>query len=145
MASRLIPRRPVSLVLQVAHLRRYWPALNASIRRGVLRAEGLVTPSPLSAPYLISLTYALDRQPQVRVVEPRIVSVRGDDPVPHVYDRSGDPRPCLFFPDGREWHVGRNLATTVVPWLLLWLTFYEIWLATGVWLGGGFERSKERS
>jgi hypothetical protein len=24
-----------------------------------------------------------------------------------------------------------------VPWLLLWLSFYELWLITGEWHGGG--------
>jgi hypothetical protein len=31
------------------------------------------------------------------------------------------------------------LAHTIVPWLISWLVFYEIWLVSGVWHGGGFE------
>jgi hypothetical protein len=30
-----------------------------------------------------------------------------------------------------------SLATTVVPWLEEWLVFYEGWLLTGTWQGGG--------
>jgi hypothetical protein len=29
------------------------------------------------------------------------------------------------------------IADTIVPWAALWLVFYEYWLATGLWLGGG--------
>jgi hypothetical protein len=29
------------------------------------------------------------------------------------------------------------LADTVVPWTSEWLFFYEVWHATGLWLGGG--------
>jgi hypothetical protein len=37
------------------------------------------------------------------------------------------------------------VATTIMPWLLLWLTFYELWLATGVWLGGGTVHSPRKN
>ncbi len=30
-----------------------------------------------------------------------------------------------------------RIATTVIPWLLEWLVYYEAWQATGEWLGGG--------
>ncbi|MGH8092034.1 MAG: hypothetical protein ACREIF_00990 [Chthoniobacterales bacterium] len=30
-----------------------------------------------------------------------------------------------------------RLADTIVPWTSRWLYFYEIWLATGEWMGGG--------
>jgi hypothetical protein len=29
------------------------------------------------------------------------------------------------------------IATTIVPWLALWLFYYEIWRITGKWLGKG--------
>ncbi|MDY0295864.1 MAG: hypothetical protein RB296_00975 [Acidobacteriota bacterium] len=29
------------------------------------------------------------------------------------------------------------IAKTIVPWASEWLIFYELWLATGEWLGGG--------
>ena len=32
-----------------------------------------------------------------------------------------------------------TIATTIVPWLSLWLYYYEIWLATGSWQGGGVD------
>jgi hypothetical protein len=135
--SRRIPRRPVSLALQLAHLGQRWPGLRFQIRLGVLTGEGLVSPNPLSMPYLVGLTYALGSAPRVFVKEPAIQAFRGEDLVPHVYDPTTAPRPCLYYPDGREWHDGMLLATTIMPWLLLWLTFYELWLATGVWLGSG--------
>jgi hypothetical protein len=31
----------------------------------------------------------------------------------------------------------RLLAITVVPWISEWLIYYELWLVTGRWLGGG--------
>ncbi len=30
-----------------------------------------------------------------------------------------------------------TLADTILPWASLWLFYYEVWLATGEWVGGG--------
>jgi len=37
------------------------------------------------------------------------------------------------------------LADTIVPWLMSWLFFYEIWHAIGEWLGGGVEHSARKN
>jgi hypothetical protein len=37
------------------------------------------------------------------------------------------------------------LATSIVPWLLAWLIDYELWLATGEWLGGGMPHGSTKS
>lgn len=37
----------------------------------------------------------------------------------------------------REWNQGMLLADTYVPWTMEWLVDFELWLATGEWLGGG--------
>ncbi len=29
------------------------------------------------------------------------------------------------------------VAYTIVPWLMEWLVYYEVWLITGQWEGGG--------
>lgn len=44
---------------------------------------------------------------------------------------------CLYRPSKNEWDSPMSLADTVLPWTSLWLFYYEIWLATGEWLGGG--------
>ena len=42
--------------------------------------------------------------------------------IPHTY---APERPCLFYPAGREWRPDMTIATTIIPWLSLWLYFYE--------------------
>jgi hypothetical protein len=32
-----------------------------------------------------------------------------------------------------------RISEYIVPWISLWLFFYETWLITGEWLGGGHE------
>jgi hypothetical protein len=41
---------------------------------------------------------------------------------------------CLYL--GEEWSRV-NPLTDLVGWATEWLFFYEVWLATGMWLGGG--------
>ena len=36
------------------------------------------------------------------------------------------------------------LANTVIPWIVEWLFYYEIWLTTGEWLGGGEHPQSEK-
>jgi hypothetical protein len=53
--------------------------------------------------------------------------------LPHVYPLN---TLCLFL-GNREWHESIPIADTLVPWASEWLLYYELWLATGEWLGGG--------
>jgi hypothetical protein len=62
-----------------------------------------------------------------------------DERVPHVYDRSTDPLPYLYYANGREWRSDKPWATTVLPRLLGCLRSDEFWLASGVWFREGIE------
>ena len=41
---------------------------------------------------------------------------------------------CLFW---KNWDATMPLANTIVPWVADWLYYYEVWLFTGEWEGGG--------
>jgi uncharacterized protein len=60
--------------------------------------------------------------------------------VPHVY-RLGHkpefPALCLFDPKQDEWSPDEFIADKIIPWAIKWLFYYEVWLATGEWQGGG--------
>ena len=61
-------------------------------------------------------------------------------PLPHVYfdnDNIYASPLCLFDPVAKEWDHSKSIALTTIPWAAEWLFFYEIWLATGKWKGGG--------
>jgi hypothetical protein len=58
--------------------------------------------------------------------------VRPGEELPHVYPLN---TLCLYF-GSKEWNASRPV-TDLVGWACEWLFFYEIWLATGEWLGGG--------
>jgi hypothetical protein len=81
--------------------------------------------------------------PRVRVLAPALVAVPGGRLPPHTYD---DGTLCLYHTDDFRWDGSQYIATTIVPWACAWCFYYELWLATGEWLGpeyphGGRKRS----
>ena len=63
-------------------------------------------------------------------------------PLPHVYWRHPrtpllGPFLCLFDAESKQWSSESSIALTTVPWTALWLSFFEGWLVTGHWCGGG--------
>lgn len=94
------------------------------------------------APLAIEAFDLRDVQPFVQVVEPLLEQHADyeEGPIPHVYwtKKYPDmPYLCLFSPSGREWTPGDLLSRTTVYWTCEWLYFYEGWLVTRRWLGGG--------
>lgn len=98
--------------------------------------KGDVTPTALSDTYEIAIQYKLGSQPRIDVISPKLILAVGADELPHTYPDEGL---CLYYPKAGEWHPGRAIADYIVPWITMWLTFYEGWLATSTWHGGGIE------
>jgi hypothetical protein len=46
-------------------------------------------------------------------------------------------RLCLTVPSKNEWSPTVPLLESYIPWAAEWTEFYELWLLTGVWHGGG--------
>lgn len=102
---------------------------------GVLDWRAVVQPTPLSDWYKIKIVYHQDRTtlPRVWVMDPALQLRDGKLP-PHLY-REGNL--CIFLPGANEWDSSKPIALTILSWTSLWLYFYELWLATGQWYGGG--------
>lgn len=105
-------------------------------RGGAVRLEATVRPTPLSQEYHVRIEYSVGSAPDVWVLSPPVKPREDGEPIPHMYDQE---RLCLYLPGEGEWSGEMSLAHTVLPWVSLWLFYYEIWHATGKWLGGGIE------
>lgn len=59
-------------------------------------------------------------------------------PLPHVYrhDEAGT-KLCLWLPRKNEWLPQMPLGETYIPWTSEWLNYFEEWLLTDEWAGGG--------
>ena len=120
---------------QLAHLRGRYPAFSSSQKRNrIIVCSGSIQPTALSSTYRVRITYEIKKTPEVEIVDPVLQRRNPQERIPHTY--SGD-RPCTFRP-GVDWRSDQSL-TILVPWISMWLFFYEIWVVTGEWLGGGVE------
>lgn len=136
---------------QIAAMASHWPQLALVARTGrVAVREGPVAPFrkdhtvriSYRPPLLVELFTAAAVQPRVQVLHPMLEPHPEfeEGPIPHVYPNKEDPdHPflCLFDPRAGGWSINDLVADTTVPWTARWLAFYEGWLATGKWRGGG--------
>lgn len=129
----MIPKAVVSLGVQGLRLEGLLRGSHFQVHRSRLTWIGHLQPSPLSVNYEVGLEYRLPKRPQVQLLSPELQRRNGKRP-PHLFT---DDCLCLYYYPAREWHAGMMLADTVIPWTSEWLLHYELWLATGVWSGGG--------
>jgi hypothetical protein len=88
----------------------------------------------MSDAYTIEVDYDPPKRPRVRVLGPKLRLARGKTRLPHVFPK-GDL--CLHV--NGEWRPDQRISEFIIPWISFWLYFYETWLETGEWLGGGHE------
>jgi hypothetical protein len=106
------------------------------VRKGELVWDFDVKPSPLSRTYQLQIRFKRFGLPDVFVLSPNLNELAGDRRLPHVYS-ANSVRLCLHFPKYEEWTRVKSIANTIVPWAYLWLIYFEHWLATDEWQGGG--------
>lgn len=106
------------------------------LRHDRLRWRFAAHPHPLSRSYEARLDYRRGAKPQVFIEAPDLVLLAGGRRLPHVY--SQEPvRLCLYLPRAFEWRRYMRLDQTIIPWTALWLFYFEEWLWSDDWKGGG--------
>ena len=136
MGDKYLREKKLTMAQQAYGLKTMYPGSRCQWRGNHLNWTGAIVPTPLSASYTVRIVYEQGFSPKTYVHEPKLAVVPGEK-LPHVYDES-EQRLCLYYPGARpEWTASLSIANTIVPWASEWLFFYEIWLATGEWLGGG--------
>jgi len=109
---------------------------NGALGRGKLTWMWQVAPSSLGRLYTLHVDFKEGNSPKVFVDQPDLVALAEGRKIPHVYSET-PIQLCLYLPASGQWH-GRLLITqTIVPWAALWLYFYEEWLVSDDWKGGG--------
>lgn len=114
---------------------------------GTLRGQVIVwrcevRPTPLSRRYTLRLVWTEGEAPHVLVEDPDLVLLADGADLPHVYTQ----RPtelCLYLPRAGQFKQTDRLDQTVLPWAMVWLAYFEDWLARGCvdWQGGGVHPS----
>ena len=126
-------KRIYGLPEQAARVCLVCPDFKYSIRKGELVGKGSMQPTPACCCYRFRLRYRIAENPKVWILDPALRCRNDQSKIPHTYR---EDEPCVFRP-GVDWSDEKILASTVIPWLAMWLMYYEFWHATGEWLGGG--------
>lgn len=117
-------------------MRLMWPDFDSQATGGLLVCRGNLKPLDICREYSVRVEYRMGNSPSIWIDG---LPAPDDEPsgnkIPHRY-RDGSI--CLFC--GSEWTADKAIAQTILPWLLEWLVFYEGWLCTGKWQGGGTRR-----
>lgn len=109
---------------------------NGTLGIGKFHFQFYAQPTVLSRQYLVRISYRQYKRPKIMVLEPDIVSLADNRNLPHVYQQN-PPELCLYLPNTGEWSQEKLISKTILPWTILWLYYFENWLATDQWEGGG--------
>lgn len=124
----------VSIREQNARIKLFYPKFNSHILDGCATWEGYIQPTPLSDVYKVRFQYKITDKPRAFVISPELRYAKGAVRIEHTYSKQ---EICLYLPKSGEWENDKYIAQTIIPWTYLWLYYYEIWLVTGEWEGGG--------
>jgi len=124
----------INLALQALLIKKKCPNWKCYTKNNKLTCRGNVKPSELSKMYIIELNYVLKTSPKVTVIDPLLERNSAGEKPRHLYK---DNLLCLYHPWKNEWDGSKVIAETIIPWVSLWLYYYEVWLATGSWKGEG--------
>jgi len=107
-----------------------------TLRIGKFRFRYYAQPTPISRQYQIEILYSRYKRPNVFVLEPDLLALADGRKLPHVYQQK-PPDLCLYMPNTGEWSPEKLISRTILPWSVVWLYYFENWLATDNWAGGG--------
>ena len=122
--------------LQLAHLKLRNRHGSARLRGGRLTWRWTVQPTPVSRLYKARVECDAKGNPDVFIDLPDIQLLAGGRKIPHLYSQQ-DRQLCLFLPGSGQWNASKLLANTIIPWTSMWLLFFEEWLWSDAWQGGG--------
>lgn len=106
------------------------------VKKDVLSWQGVIRPLPLSREYTIRIVYRPGTRPATFIVKPSFKDLADGRVVPHLYSQKKQ-KLCLFMPRYREWEPYQHISETIIPWTYLWLFYFEEWLFSNEWKGGG--------
>lgn len=122
---------------QLYALKALYPESVCRAKNGMIRWKANIKPGPLCDEYSLRIIWDGRSAPVVWAGGGAISRCDDLSSVPHKFrvDKSSwEIQLCL---QKNDWKGNHLIAETFVPWAMEWLVHFELWLATGEWLGGG--------
>ncbi|HIP11149.1 MAG TPA: hypothetical protein EYG73_00385 [Arcobacter sp.] len=96
-----------------------------------------IKPSDFSRIYKVLLIWDFTKTaPRVYILNDEIHNIAKEKNIPHLYSQE-KIQLCLYYPSYNEFSRSMSLCETIVPWTFWWLSYYEEWLHSREWKGGG--------
>lgn len=132
-------KKGVSASKQFKKLKQSFPDLNLIKRKGNY-FEVILKLRPTTASKLYDVKISFDKYDgvSVYVVNEKLEVAGNRKKLPHVYSHQ-EQKLCLYSWKKRQWTKEKLISSTIIPWVSEWLEFYELWLISGQWLGGGHD------
>jgi hypothetical protein len=128
--------RKITPAHQLFNLQRLFRDGKGNVHRNQLEWICTVRPTPIGRDYMVRIRYKPGRQPTVFVVNPCLDELANGRKIPHLYSQK-EAKLCLYMPRYKEWRSDMLIAETIVPWTYVWLFYFEEWLFSDEWKGGG--------
>lgn len=133
--------KSINISVQKLNLEKTFPHFSCSLSRNrgkaTLTVIGEIHPTPLSKKYKFKIVYISKNTPEITILTPKLLSISNEIPIPHVFPGN---KLCLYY---KDWDSSKLISTYIIPWISEWLYYYEVWHATGEWLGGGIHPKKD--
>lgn len=144
---RMKKNKRFTITQQFEFLRHTFPESKGFLDRGnALSWTCTLQPTAISPKYRIRILCKDNGKgyvPKIFVISPQPLKLaEGHKRLPHVYNHEKQQL-CLYDWRCDEWKPSFSIASTIVPWAAEWLYFYEAWVITGEWLGGGRHPQKK--
>lgn len=137
--SRLPAARQPTLAQRHAELQALaLPGARIRLTHQRLTMDVELAPGAFGRLYTCRFIFERATNPIVLVTAPDLKALANGEKIPHVYPSNGSGTSlCLWWPKEREWSSQLKIADTLVPWTAEWLYYFELWLLTKTWEGGG--------
>ncbi|MFY4750305.1 hypothetical protein ACOTWV_11105 [Aliarcobacter butzleri] len=102
-----------------------------------------IQPTPLSIEYKILIVYIQGYNPYAYILNPSLNELKKENmSIPHLYDHDRY-RLCLHYPYTNDYNFDEEIGKQYVPWIKHWLYYFEEWIYSEKWKGGGVEPGDE--
>ena len=103
-----------------------------------------VKPSDFSRIYKVLFIWDFNKiAPRVYILNSEVQKVAKERNIPHLYSQE-EVQLCLYYPSYNEFSHSMSLCETFIPWTYWWIAYYEEWLFSGEWKGGGIHPEIEK-
>lgn len=131
-------KQNLTLIQQKYYMGVGYPEFRANLGKNSIEWIGAVTPTLMSDTYTVRIFYRIPKRPEVTVLSPELRLATGQEHLPHTFPPEWK-RLCLHM--APDWNSEKPVSW-LVPWISLWLYFYEVWRLTGEWFGEGHQPSE---